>query len=193
MAIEDAAALAHAFQLVNTQDEVAESLAVWEKVRLKRTSQMQYASLLNGKLWHFADGLEQEARDVGMRAELLIVIYTVPGHIGKDLCSRFVIIRQRRIQLIMSRQTVHREHMISGIRCELLLRHYEKSEWVLWPSVPNLCVMGHGERCTVRHCPPKDRSVDPRIFVRCEVCEIHNGLHTHALATTVQRYLTRVR
>lgn len=70
MAIEDAAALAQALQLINTEDDVAEALAVWEKVRLKRTSQMQDASLLNGKLWHFADGPEQEARDAGMRPEV---------------------------------------------------------------------------------------------------------------------------
>lgn len=31
---------------------------------------MQEASLINGKLWHFADGPEQRARDAGTSAEL---------------------------------------------------------------------------------------------------------------------------
>jgi len=31
---------------------------------------MQEASLVNGKLWHFEDGVEQKARDKGMSAEV---------------------------------------------------------------------------------------------------------------------------
>lgn len=70
MAIEDGAALAQAFQLIDSQSAIGEALAIWEKVRLERTSQMQEASLLNGKLWHFADGPEQRARDAGMLPEV---------------------------------------------------------------------------------------------------------------------------
>ena len=70
MAIEDGAALAEVFQLISRKSDVGEALKVWERVRLQRTSQMQEASLLNGKLWHFADGPEQEARDTGMRPEV---------------------------------------------------------------------------------------------------------------------------
>lgn len=70
MAIEDAAALTQALQLVNSKGEIAQALATWEQVRLERTSQMQDASLLNGKLWHFADGPEQAARDASMRPEV---------------------------------------------------------------------------------------------------------------------------
>lgn len=42
----------------------------FQNVRVKRANQMQEASLLYGKLWHFADGSEQEARDVAMQPEV---------------------------------------------------------------------------------------------------------------------------
>lgn len=70
MAVEDAAALAEALSFATNHKMVPETLAVFEKVRAKRTSQMQQASLMNGKIWHFEDGPEQEARDAGMRNEV---------------------------------------------------------------------------------------------------------------------------
>ena len=70
MAVEDAAALAEAIDLVGSTKELPEALHVWETVRIKRTSQMQEASLINGKLWHFADGPLQRARDEAMRPEV---------------------------------------------------------------------------------------------------------------------------
>ena len=70
MAIEDAAALAEAISKAHDEGELCHSLDLWQKVRIKRTSQMSQASLINGKLWHFADGPEQEARDAGMRPEV---------------------------------------------------------------------------------------------------------------------------
>ncbi|EXJ57166.1 salicylate hydroxylase [Cladophialophora yegresii CBS 114405] len=70
MAVEDAAALAEAIQQVDTAKQLPEALRVWETVRIKRTSQMQEASLINGKLWHFADGPVQRARDEAMRPEV---------------------------------------------------------------------------------------------------------------------------
>ncbi|SPO05579.1 probable 2-polyprenyl-6-methoxyphenol hydroxylase and related FAD-dependent oxidoreductases [Cephalotrichum gorgonifer] len=70
MAVEDAAALAEALDLIDHKDDVERALYLWQDVRMKRTSQMQEASLINGTLWHFADGPEQRARDLAMRQEV---------------------------------------------------------------------------------------------------------------------------
>jgi salicylate hydroxylase len=70
MAVEDASALAQAIDLANDKDQLPEALKVWESVRIQRSSQMQEASLINGRLWHFADGPEQEARDAASKAEV---------------------------------------------------------------------------------------------------------------------------
>jgi len=70
MAVEDAAALAEAIDQVDSIDDLPAALKVWESVRIQRSSQMQEASLVNGKLWHFADGPEQQARDAAMRPEV---------------------------------------------------------------------------------------------------------------------------
>lgn len=86
MAIEDGAALAEALDYVregptratphlnstpNASDSLTEVLKIYEGVRRQRATQMQQASLVNGKLWHFADGPEQQARDAAMRLEVL--------------------------------------------------------------------------------------------------------------------------
>lgn len=70
MAVEDGAALAEALHLMTTKEDLQKSLKVFEMERVKRSSQMQEASLLNGKLWHFADGPVQRARDEAMRPEV---------------------------------------------------------------------------------------------------------------------------
>ena len=70
MAVEDGAAIAAVLSLVETAEELPTALKVFETVRIKRSSQMQAASMLNGKLWHFADGPEQRARDESMRPEV---------------------------------------------------------------------------------------------------------------------------
>jgi len=70
MAVEDGAALAVILSLITRRDELPLSLKVFEKERMKRSGQMQAASLLNGKLWHFADGPEQRLRDESMRPEV---------------------------------------------------------------------------------------------------------------------------
>lgn len=70
MAVEDAAALAEALDLIDQKEQVASALQLWQQVRLQRTSQMQEASLINGTLWHFKDGPEQKARDQAMRNEV---------------------------------------------------------------------------------------------------------------------------
>ena len=71
MAVEDAAALAEALSHAYSMSSVPGVLLVYERVRYNRTSQMQKASLTNGKLWHFPDGPEQLARDSASRAEVL--------------------------------------------------------------------------------------------------------------------------
>ncbi|OAR02357.1 hypothetical protein LLEC1_02451 [Akanthomyces lecanii] len=70
MAVEDAAALAEALGLIGDKSQIRQAVDIYESKRMKRAYGMQSASLVNGKLWHFADGSEQEARDKGMRAEV---------------------------------------------------------------------------------------------------------------------------
>lgn len=71
MAVEDGAALAEALSHATSPKDVPRVLGVFENVRAKRSGQMQQASLINGRIWHFADGPEQEARDLDMRPEVL--------------------------------------------------------------------------------------------------------------------------
>jgi salicylate hydroxylase len=70
MAVEDGAALASVLSLISIEDEIPTALSVFEKERMKRAGQMQDASWLNGKLWHFKDGPEQRLRDESMRPEV---------------------------------------------------------------------------------------------------------------------------
>ncbi|KUJ16928.1 FAD/NAD(P)-binding domain-containing protein [Mollisia scopiformis] len=70
MAVEDGAALATVLSLIDTAEDIPAALMAFETVRMKRSGQMQAASLLNGKLWHFPDGPEQILRDESMKAEV---------------------------------------------------------------------------------------------------------------------------
>ncbi|KAL2204839.1 FAD/NAD(P)-binding domain-containing protein [Sarocladium strictum] len=70
MAVEDGAALAESLSLIESKEDVGRALSIFEQVRMKRSYDMQSASLVNGILWHFPDGPEQEARDRGMKAEV---------------------------------------------------------------------------------------------------------------------------
>lgn len=70
MAVEDGAALAAAISEATSKEEVPKALRVFEKERMQRSYEMQSASLVNGRLWHFPDGPLQQARDLGMRAEV---------------------------------------------------------------------------------------------------------------------------
>lgn len=70
MAVEDGAALGKVLSLIERRDQIPLALQVFQQVRMKRSSQMQEASLLNGKLWHFPDGPEQRARDEATRPEV---------------------------------------------------------------------------------------------------------------------------
>ncbi|KAB8256862.1 hypothetical protein BDV32DRAFT_152883 [Aspergillus pseudonomiae] len=69
MAVEDGVALARALSRISSGTTLDDALAVFEKVRAKRTRLMQDASLLNGQLWHFPDGPLQQARDEAMKPE----------------------------------------------------------------------------------------------------------------------------
>lgn len=69
MAVEDGVALARALSKIQSRADIPEALLVFERVRIKRCSQMQEASLLNGQLWHFPDGPLQQARDAAMLPE----------------------------------------------------------------------------------------------------------------------------
>lgn len=70
IAVEDGAALATALSLITDASEIPAALKIFEKERMKRAGQMQQASLLNGKLWHFPDGPEQQMRDKYMKPEV---------------------------------------------------------------------------------------------------------------------------
>ena len=70
MAVEDAAALAEVLSLINSTSQLFPALKAFERVRILRTGQMQEASLVNGKLLHFADGPVQRARDEAMKVEV---------------------------------------------------------------------------------------------------------------------------
>ncbi|KAJ4362949.1 hypothetical protein N0V83_010066 [Neocucurbitaria cava] len=70
MAVEDGAALAVALNHISSLEELPFALRTFEKERIKRSSDMQNASTINGTIWHFADGPEQRARDESMAAEV---------------------------------------------------------------------------------------------------------------------------
>ncbi|KAJ5618514.1 hypothetical protein N7528_006625 [Penicillium herquei] len=70
MAIEDGVALAHSLGRITSKTQIPLALSVFEKVRVERANQMQEASLLNGKIWHFPDGPLQKARDLAMMPEV---------------------------------------------------------------------------------------------------------------------------
>lgn len=70
MAVEDAAALCKALSFVTSKSHLQQALRVVEKVRIPRTRKVQEKSLASGKVLHFCDGAEQEARDSMMRPSL---------------------------------------------------------------------------------------------------------------------------
>lgn len=70
MAVEDGAALGEILSAVVDLSQIPAAKRIFEQVRMVRAGQMQEASLLNGKIWHFADGPEQRARAESMQAEV---------------------------------------------------------------------------------------------------------------------------
>lgn len=70
MAVEDGAALAVALSKITSPKELKFALQIFEKERVKRSSMMQEASMVNSMIWHFRDGPLQKARDEAMRPEV---------------------------------------------------------------------------------------------------------------------------
>jgi salicylate hydroxylase len=70
MAVEDGVALTCSLSKIESKADIPQALSIFEQVRIDRTSKMQEASLLNGKLWHFSDGPLQRARDAAMQPEV---------------------------------------------------------------------------------------------------------------------------
>ena len=68
-AVEDGACLAALLSCISSKDEIPTALRVFEELRISRTAQVQQASFVNGRIFHFPDGPEQRARDDAMRAE----------------------------------------------------------------------------------------------------------------------------
>ncbi|OJD36897.1 salicylate hydroxylase [Diplodia corticola] len=68
-AVEDAASLATLISSISSKSELPTALRVFEELRIVRTAQVQQASFVNGRIFHFPDGPEQRARDEAMRAE----------------------------------------------------------------------------------------------------------------------------
>lgn len=84
MAVEDAAALAEAIHHAKDLQDLPRVLQLWESVRMERSGMMQEASLINGKLWHFADGPVQQARDEAMRPEVEGRVFTTSPNQWSD-------------------------------------------------------------------------------------------------------------
>ncbi|KAL4737928.1 hypothetical protein BDV11DRAFT_216380 [Aspergillus similis] len=70
MAVEDGIALARSLSHMRSRDQMSKAVDIFQEVRRERAGQMQEASLLNGQLWHFADGPLQKARDAAMAPEV---------------------------------------------------------------------------------------------------------------------------
>ncbi|KAH7191708.1 uncharacterized protein B0J16DRAFT_393636 [Fusarium flagelliforme] len=70
MAVEDGAALATSLSKIRCKEEVPNALRAFQDERMSRSYGMQAASLVNGRIWHFPDGPLQQARDLGMKAEV---------------------------------------------------------------------------------------------------------------------------
>jgi salicylate hydroxylase len=70
MAVEDGAALAVALDRLASIADLPAALGLFESERVSRSSSMQEASMVNGLIWHYADGPEQTARDAGMSNEV---------------------------------------------------------------------------------------------------------------------------
>lgn len=68
-AVEDAAILGKCLEFAPSRSSLPTALKVYERLRKQRASQVQEASRINGIIWHFKDGPQQQARDRGSAAE----------------------------------------------------------------------------------------------------------------------------
>ncbi|GME35624.1 3-hydroxybenzoate 6-hydroxylase 1 [Neofusicoccum parvum] len=69
-AVEDGGSLATLVSSISSRSELPTALRIFEQLRIPRTAQMQQASFVNGRIFHFRDGPEQRARDAAMRDEV---------------------------------------------------------------------------------------------------------------------------
>jgi salicylate hydroxylase len=95
MAAEDGVALAQALLRIGLSSEIPEALSTFEAVPVKRAGQIQEASVLNGILWHVADGPLQETGDAAMLPETLGVSSShslTSGAIQRHRCGIMVTI-----------------------------------------------------------------------------------------------------
>ncbi|KAH7083976.1 hypothetical protein FB567DRAFT_530353 [Paraphoma chrysanthemicola] len=84
MAVEDGAALAVALNEIDSIEGLPSVLQAFERERIKRSSDMQNASRVNGVIWHFSDGAEQRARDAAMAAEVAGETFTSSANQWSD-------------------------------------------------------------------------------------------------------------
>ena len=62
MAVEDGAALAVVLSQISALEQLPFALRSFENERIKRSSDMQNASTVNGLIWHFPDGPETKSQ-----------------------------------------------------------------------------------------------------------------------------------
>lgn len=68
-AVEDAAVIGRCLEFATKRSRLPTALRIYERLRKQRASQVQEASRINGILWHFEDGPQQQTRDRGSAAE----------------------------------------------------------------------------------------------------------------------------
>ncbi|KAK4688408.1 hypothetical protein P7C73_g1701, partial [Tremellales sp. Uapishka_1] len=69
-AIEDAAALGRCLARYSGPESLPVLTRCYQDIRFERAYAVQYKSALNGRIWHYPDGEDQELRDAGMAASL---------------------------------------------------------------------------------------------------------------------------
>lgn len=70
MQIEDAAVLGNIFSRLAHKEQIEPFLEAYQEIRSGRATSTQAASWWNRKIFHFPDGVEQEARDKSMKATM---------------------------------------------------------------------------------------------------------------------------
>ena len=69
-AMEDAAVLAECLDRAGHTDDLGRLTEAYETIRKGRAEKIQKGARVNGVVWHFADGEEQERRDRAMQGKL---------------------------------------------------------------------------------------------------------------------------
>lgn len=74
MQIEDAAVLGNIFSRLAHKEQIEPFLEAYQEIRSERATSTQAASWSNRKIFHFPDGVEQEARDKSMKAAMVEIL-----------------------------------------------------------------------------------------------------------------------